>query len=216
MGLFSRSKGKRGERLWCLFCREQGYDVHRTAQYRGNTGAAGDVEGLPYMHCEVKYVQNLNILQAMEQSRRDAEAEAVRKREEDVKQHPLALYTQDFGISYAKTPIVASKRNHEPWLVTMYAQHFAAMVVRVDHKFTDSLRVFHRDSRRGLRIFLHDAVLDEDDEELSAVRYPVGDESLVTMYAEEWFTLYREWEAGMDLERRQKDEPEAGERAQQL
>lgn len=40
MGLYSRNRGKRGERLWCAFCREQGYDVHRTAQYRGNTGAA--------------------------------------------------------------------------------------------------------------------------------------------------------------------------------
>lgn len=54
MGLYSRNKGKRGERLWASFCREQGYDVHRTAQYRGNTGAAGDVEGLPYIHCEVR------------------------------------------------------------------------------------------------------------------------------------------------------------------
>ncbi len=34
MGLYSRNRGKRGERLWCAFCREQGYDVHRTAQYR--------------------------------------------------------------------------------------------------------------------------------------------------------------------------------------
>lgn len=31
MGLYSRNRGKRGERLWCAFCREQGYDVHRTA-----------------------------------------------------------------------------------------------------------------------------------------------------------------------------------------
>ena len=33
MGLYSRNKGKVGEREWARLCREQGYDAHRTAQF---------------------------------------------------------------------------------------------------------------------------------------------------------------------------------------
>lgn len=121
MGLYSRNRGKRGERLWCSFCREQGYDVHRTAQYRGNTGAAGDAEGLPGLHQEIKNVEHLNLRDAMEQSIHDAEAEGK-----------------------GMLPIVAHKKNRLGWLVTMRA--------------------------------------------------------------EDWFELYREWEAGMDLKAREAHE----------
>lgn len=187
MGLFSRAKGKRGERMWASFCREQGYDVHRTAQYRGNTGAAGDVEGLPYIHCEVKYVQALNIAKAMEQSDHDAKAEGK-----------------------GKLPIVASKRAGDPWLVTMYAWHFVTLVSLVRDEFLDCLHVIHKPSKRfSVRKFLREAVREYENEKgaLVAVKYPRGDNaSLVTMYAEEWFVLYREWEAGMDLKARKKGE----------
>lgn len=116
MGLYSRNKGKEGEREWARICREQGYDAHRTAQFRGNTGAAGDVEGLPGIHQEVKRVEHLNLVQAMMQSTNDAAEE-------------------DKG----NIPIVAHRKNRLGWLVTMRA--------------------------------------------------------------EDWFTIYREWEAGMDLKR---------------
>ena len=121
MGLFSRNKGKVGEREWARICREQGYDAHRTAQFRGNTGAAGDVEGLPGIHQEVKRVEHLNLVQAMMQSANDAAEE-------------------DKG----NLPIVAHRKNRLGWLVTMRA--------------------------------------------------------------EDWFSLYREWEAGMDLKRREESE----------
>ena len=121
MGLYSRNKGKVGEREWAHICREQGYDAHRTAQFRGNTGAAGDVEGLPGIHQEVKRVEHLNIVQAMMQSANDAAKE-------------------DKG----NLPIVAHRKNRLGWLVTMRA--------------------------------------------------------------EDWFSLYREWEAGMDLKRRAESE----------
>lgn len=200
MGLYSRNRGKRGERLWCAFCREQGYDVHRTAQYRGNTGAAGDVEGLPLVHCEVKFVQNLNIRKAMEQSQHDALLEWKRMQEEAPE-----------GISIMNTfPIVASKRSGEPWLVTMYAWNFVTLVSLVRYEFIDSLHVIHKESQRfSVRKFLHEAVQTYADEKgaLVAVKYPRGDNaSLVTMYAEEWFVLYKEWEAGMDLKARKKGE----------
>lgn len=99
MGTMQREKGKRGELAFCRLCREHGYDdVHRTAQYRGNTGAAGDVEGLPGIHVECKNVERLNIRDALAQSIHDAEASGN-----------------------GDIPIVAHKRNNAEWLVTMRA-----------------------------------------------------------------------------------------------
>lgn len=122
MGNMSREKGKKGEREWAAICRAEGYqDARRTAQYCGKTGDAGDVEGLPGIHQEVKRAEHLNVVQAVLQSVRDAEAEGK-----------------------GKLPMVA-----------------------------------HRKSRCGW---------------------------LVTMRAEDWFELYREWEAGMDLKAREAQE----------
>ncbi len=101
MGLFSREKGKRGEREFCSLCREQGYDVHRTSQCRGDTGEAGDVEGLPGIHAEVKRTERLNLYDAIAQSVRDAEAEG-----------------------HGNIPIVASKKSRCGWLITMRAEDF--------------------------------------------------------------------------------------------
>lgn len=101
MGKASRDKGKRGEREFALFCRDHGYDCHRTAQYRGNTGAAGDVEGLPGIHIEVKRTEALRAWDYMEQAIRDCAAAG------------------DGDI-----PIVAWKKNEHPWLVLMTAEDF--------------------------------------------------------------------------------------------
>lgn len=65
MGKMSREKGKRGEREFAKLCRDQGFDVRRTAQYCGNTGEAADVVGLPHIHVEVKNVERLNVYDAM-------------------------------------------------------------------------------------------------------------------------------------------------------
>ena len=101
MGKFSRDKGKRGERDWSHFCQEHGYNVTRTAQNRGKTGAAGDCEGLPYIHQEVKFVERLNIREALEQSERDAKAEGK-----------------------GNIPIVAHRRSRDPWVITLNAKDF--------------------------------------------------------------------------------------------
>ena len=92
----SKQKGKRGELEWAAYCRQQGYDCRRTAQYCGNTGDASDVVGLPGIHQEVKRVEHLNIYEAIEQAERDK---------------------KDFEI-----PIVAHRKNRFPWLVTMKAE----------------------------------------------------------------------------------------------
>ena len=92
----SKQKGKRGELEWAAYCRQQGYECRRTAQYCGNTGDASDVVGLPGIHQEVKRVEHLNIYEAIEQAERDK---------------------KDFEI-----PIVAHRKNRFPWLVTTKAE----------------------------------------------------------------------------------------------
>ena len=101
MSKFSRDKGKRGERLFCTLCKEHGYDVHRTSQFCGKTGEAGDVEGLEGIHVEVKFCERLNLRDAMAQSKRDALAEGK-----------------------GNLPIVAHKKANEDWLITMDADAF--------------------------------------------------------------------------------------------
>lgn len=105
MPINSKLKGKNGELEFCRLCHAEGYnDVHRTAQYRGNTGQAGDVEGLEGIHVEVKRNERLNILEAMEQSVRDCEASGK-----------------------GETPIVAHRKNNSPWLITMRAEDWFSM-----------------------------------------------------------------------------------------
>ena len=91
----SKQKGKRGELEWRAVCREHGYHCRRTAQYCGNTGEAADVVGLRGVHQEVKRVERLCLSNAMEQAIRDAKP--------------------------GEKPIVAHRRNHEPWIVSMLA-----------------------------------------------------------------------------------------------
>ena len=105
MAINSKNKGKNGALEFVRLCHAEGFDkVHRTAQYRGNTGQAGDVEGLPGIHVEVKRNERLNILEAMEQSVRDCEASGK-----------------------GETPIVAHRKNNSPWLVTMKAEDWFSM-----------------------------------------------------------------------------------------
>ena len=75
MAKFSREKGKRFERQIASLFKEWGYDAHRTAQYRGNTGQAGDVEGVPFIHIEAKHQERMNLYDWVEQAQRDARAE---------------------------------------------------------------------------------------------------------------------------------------------
>jgi len=97
----SRQKGARGEREWAAYCRSQGYECRRTAQYCGKTGDASDVVGLPGVHIEVKRVERLDLYGAMSQAIRDSA-------------------NKDF-------PIVAHRRNNCDWLVTMRADEWFAL-----------------------------------------------------------------------------------------
>lgn len=92
----SKAKGKRGELELSRLFRSYGYDTRRTAQYCGNTGDASDVVGLPGIHQEVKRVERLDLTAAMSQAQRDKKP--------------------------GELPIVAHRRNGEPWMVTMSAE----------------------------------------------------------------------------------------------
>jgi hypothetical protein len=87
--------------------REAGFlKSFRGQQYCGAAGNADVVcPELPWAHFEVKGVQNLNVLNAMKQAVNDAGT---------------------------KTPVVAHKKNGEPWLVTMLAADWLELVKETD------------------------------------------------------------------------------------
>lgn len=97
MTVNSRAKGKRGELHVAHFLKDYGYDGRRGQQFAGINGDA-DVVGLPGIHIEVKFVEHLNILEAFEQSCRDARADEI--------------------------PTVWHKKSRKPMLVTMAAEDF--------------------------------------------------------------------------------------------
>ena len=99
MGKSQRDKGARGERLWRDVCRAEGFgNVERGCQLFQTGKEIADVVGLPGIHQEVKFVERLNIRQAMEQSERDA--------------------------APGELPILAHKTSRKEWLVTMRAGDF--------------------------------------------------------------------------------------------
>ena len=104
MGKLSRDKGKRGERAWRDELRNAGFTAHRGQQFSGG-GDSPDViceEMASLFHCEVKFVERLNIRQAMDQAEADASLSA-------------------------QIPYVAHKTSRQPWLVTVRAQDFLDM-----------------------------------------------------------------------------------------
>ena len=94
-GSRSRNKGANGERQFAALCRNEGYEVHRTAQHMGKTGGEADVVGLPGIHVEVKRCEKLSLYIAMSQAKRDCKA--------------------------GNLPIVAHRRNDAEWLIIMPA-----------------------------------------------------------------------------------------------
>jgi len=91
----SKIKGKVGELEWVKFCREQGFDdVRRSKQYCGHNPDASDCVGLPGIYQEVKRVEHLQLDTAIRQAAIDSDT---------------------------NIPMVAHRKNHTAWKVTMYA-----------------------------------------------------------------------------------------------
>ncbi len=98
----SRAKGARGEREWASVCKAEGYEARRGQQFSGSPDSPDVVcEDLANFHFEVKRVQRLNLQDAVDQAIRDA-GEAM--------------------------PVVAHRRNHCEWLVTMRAEDWFRIV----------------------------------------------------------------------------------------
>lgn len=95
----SKAKGSAGEREFAAVLTEHGFPAHRNPQMfiggSGNPDVSAD--GLEAYHFEVKRVERLNISEAMRQAVHDASG---------------------------KIPVVAHRRNREPWLVTMKLTDF--------------------------------------------------------------------------------------------
>jgi len=100
----SRAKGARAERAFALWLKEEGWHAKRGVQHAGRDAETGqdapDVicPDLSWLHFEVKHVQALNIIDAMDQAKRDAGE---------------------------KVPVVAHRKNGTPWLITLPADEFA-------------------------------------------------------------------------------------------
>lgn len=93
----SRRKGADGERELAEVLRKLGFETRRGVQYSGINGDA-DVVGVEELHIECKRVEQLNLYNAMDQSRRDARDNEV--------------------------PVVMHRKNHKTWLVTMDLTEF--------------------------------------------------------------------------------------------
>ena len=115
MSVNSRAKGAKGERELAKILKEYGYNCRRGQQYSGLEGE--DVIGLDYIHIECKRVENLNLYNAMEQSKRDRRQEQF--------------------------PAVFHRKNNKKWLVTMelddwiqlYNEYYSSM--KIEERVTE-------------------------------------------------------------------------------
>lgn len=96
MPINSKKKGGRGEREWCQWLRENlKIEARRGQQFRGTPDSPDVISDLEHIHWEVKRVERLNIDQAIDQAASDADQNQV--------------------------PVVAHRKNHKPWLITIKA-----------------------------------------------------------------------------------------------
>lgn len=101
----SRQKGKVGEREFAALLREHGFDARRGQQFSGGADSPDVVsDALPWLHIEVKRVQHLNLTDACAQAEGDCGRGA--------------------SPGQKKPWIVAHRRNHAPWLITLRAETF--------------------------------------------------------------------------------------------
>ena len=98
----SKRKGKVGELEFASLLRENGFMSRRGQQFSGNPDAPDVIsDDLKWIHIEVKRVQHLNLTDACAQAEGDCGG---------------------------KPWIVAHRRNHAPWLITMKAEVFFDLV----------------------------------------------------------------------------------------
>lgn len=96
MGKSQRDKGQRGERMLAELFNAHGLPGYRTGQTNG--AMAADIVGPAGLHIECKFVERLNLRDAMSQSERDARPGEI--------------------------PIVCHKASRREWLTTMRTEDF--------------------------------------------------------------------------------------------
>lgn len=101
MGKSQRDRGKRGERELAKILREHGYEARRGQQYCGISGDA-DVVGIPGVHIECKRTERLRLYDALGQSAKDARD--------------------------GELPVVISRADRKPWVVTMDLEGFLQLI----------------------------------------------------------------------------------------
>jgi len=107
----SRDKGARGERMWRDQLRESGFEAIRGCQNAGRDSGGGEAPdiicpSLPGIHHEVKFVEKLNVQNAMDQAIRDAKPNQI--------------------------PVVAHKKKNCDWLVTVKAEDWLKVIKESD------------------------------------------------------------------------------------
>ena len=91
MAINSREKGAGFERAVARMFREYGYEAHRTAQHKGNTGDAADVEGNYYgIHIEAEAYKRIAVYNWMARAVRDAGAEGKGNK-------PVVIMKENYG-----------------------------------------------------------------------------------------------------------------------
>ena len=103
----SRAKGVRGELQVAKLFKAAGYPAERGQQHCGMDGYA-DVVGIPYIWCEVKRDEHLNVYEAMKQADRDS-AGYFKRTGEDL------------------LPVVIHRKNNQTWKCTMRLIDLMAM-----------------------------------------------------------------------------------------
>lgn len=110
IGRSSKRKGKIGELEVTNLLKAAGFEAaHRSAQCKGNTGDAADVEGLPGIHIEVKRVERLNLKKAYEQAVNDSKENG----NNDI-------------------PAVFHRGSYQPWMVTLSLEDFLKLYKKGD------------------------------------------------------------------------------------
>lgn len=179
MRINSRQKGKRGERQWRDVLRANGYEARRGQQFSGSAESPDVVcPSLPWAHFEVKAVENLNIEKAFLQARADAGKLMVESRGVEESEKGLGV----------KVPIVAHRRNHSPWLVTMDAEWFGGAA---DGLLSGGCFFAQHSGRRlNLRDAMESTVREANGRAAFVIHGRKG-LRLVTMQAETFFKLLR-------------------------
>lgn len=108
----SKKKGNAGEReLAKILTDTYGFECRRTQQFCGKGGESADIVGLPFIHCEVKRVEKLNIDDALEQATRDCKE--------------------------GRIPVVFHRKNNKKWKATLdldmfmaiYGEYYSSMIL---------------------------------------------------------------------------------------